>query len=1026
MRQTRDSRQEELGNNTVQPALEPGSRGLPIARGVDTINQFGYPRVSEEGRVRRNLVMTEGNSPQPGLWSFALPGIIQASTAAPELHALDNNGRADPNHKPFPRWQLPDGTKDVAPGTTGIIVAGTDLDEDRVIFHPDAAVGLRVNHLGTKRPAGESIVFGTDEFDQLDGDGGLSSAFYVVALPPQMGSRYVISLNAMSLEDKNLDGNMAFVFNKVGQYAGQLGERIVGMGVWNRNGPFAADPTNATELGRNNRQIPFRAIMLDYRTAKFGNPEQQTDAPAPLDFDDSRYAFDTVPVGWRVSGGHLGAGGGVVGGVHLQPPFFGKGRLFLNPNRRNTQFDVNGQPTQGYGVWEIEVEEHMIAPQTSGGSPQGQFGGGGAPSAGGGGGGGGGGRGGGGGPGGGGGGPGGRGGDKKGDPDPDNKEPRPKPRGDHDDLDDNRRKKKCRQQPGRDGPRIAGGGNRDEAPDIGPRPDGVSPSVWRRIQSLLERLAKAKRRGQPKRAARLAEALAKLKEKAQRQAKDAQERANKRARLKEYGHTNPGAQARIAARRAVAAEIARRRAACEPRMGVKERQDLRRQAEEEARDAISGGSAGGGGGGGAAKKPGVGRPEDAPKGTASSKVDAGLLEKVKDSVKKELDRREAAEKREAEAKAGSSKAKRLKEIEDEYRRRRKAIDDAKTAEELRGALAKQTEEAARRKANQSTDGPITGARAERDSHARRSAPAGSILPAMMLDKLMLPALDFYAVTDKHRRENTLAAADSRTIQEYIEQGKAPASICITPMAGIAIEPRQIKNIAVVSSFVFHGPDVDPASEDASNVTAGVVLRPESPLYIGARPVEGQDADNYGPAVDGWRLKRGTNSVDASDALEVECLDDTGAHDDAKTVEFKNTVYAPNGQVYPEGPHWKKATVSYTDINDPGTLLDYDVAVVPAGYEIIAFIAKATLEWDGMASLTVQVGKSGGGADDFVEELELIGTPLPLSRYAPLAAPVLDLEATTGIVARFTASDSMDGLISGELEVWYKIQKVVAQ
>src|SRR5690606_36235878 len=262
MRQTRDSRQEELGNNTVQPALEPGSRGLPIARGVDTINQFGYPRVSEEGRVRRNLVMTEGNSPQPGLWSFALPGIIQGSTAAPELHALDNNGRADPNHKPFPRWQLPDGTKDVAPGTTGIIVAGTDLDEDRVIFHPDAAVGLRVNHLGTKRPAGESIVFGTDEFDQLDGDGGLSSAFYVVALPPQMGRRYVISLNAMSLEDKNLDGNMAFVFNKVGQYAGQLGERIVGMGVWNRNGPFAADPTNATELGRNNRQIPFRAIML--------------------------------------------------------------------------------------------------------------------------------------------------------------------------------------------------------------------------------------------------------------------------------------------------------------------------------------------------------------------------------------------------------------------------------------------------------------------------------------------------------------------------------------------------------------------------------------------------------------------------------------------------------------------------------------------------------------------------------------------------------------------------------------------
>lgn len=363
MRNQRDNRIEELSHNTVKPANPPGNRGLPVAREAEDVDQFGYMKVAEEGKVRRNLVSYEGQTPRPGGWSFAMPGIIEGTPASPTLHALDNFARANTNGKPFPRWQLPDGTKDVNPGTTGVIVAGIDLDEDRVIFHPDTNLGLRTNHLGPNRPQGESVVYGTDELGVIDRNGGLSTAFYPVELPPQFGGGVIISLNAMSLEDKNLDSNMAWMFNKVHRYVAQLGERIIGMGVWNRNGPFAADPTNATELGRNARQIPFRAMMLDYRTAKFGNPEQNLDAPAPICFDDSRYAHDSQPAGWRLSGGGMGTGGadGTVGGVTLRAPFFGKGCLFLNPNAPNLQFDADGIPGQGLGVWEIEVEERSVS-----------------------------------------------------------------------------------------------------------------------------------------------------------------------------------------------------------------------------------------------------------------------------------------------------------------------------------------------------------------------------------------------------------------------------------------------------------------------------------------------------------------------------------------------------------------------------------------------------------------------------------------------------------------------------------------
>jgi len=267
-------------------------RGVVIT-GTDANNK---PIFSKIPYILRSMVYVDPdtNVSDHGTFSMALPVIVEKDGNILFLRVLQQAETPDPKLLRIEDWELPEGGQDgVASGQGGVLVVGTEIDENKKIFIPGGKFQIVSDHRGSDPTTGSTIVSDLTVDDEIGLQALLAKAFWVVNTPTRVDAktRNVIALNSYSAGARSgrhveHQGGAIVLYNSnIRSAVGGDTPKVVSWSAWTDDGPYfeGEGARDAHLKGIDAEGVPHLPLMYRKERTKFGPGPLRTPS-APFDF----------------------------------------------------------------------------------------------------------------------------------------------------------------------------------------------------------------------------------------------------------------------------------------------------------------------------------------------------------------------------------------------------------------------------------------------------------------------------------------------------------------------------------------------------------------------------------------------------------------------------------------------------------------------------------------------------------------------------------------------------------------------
>ena len=268
-------------------------RGLH--RGVKVIgtNDKNQKVFSDIPYILRAMVTVDPDTTQAkhGSFSMAFPAVVVEEGNTLFLRVLNKGGEPEKKLGKIADWELPEGGQDgIADGDSGVLVVGTEIDEEKKIFVPGRSA-LVADHRGLNATLGSSIVrdLGPSQLKAL-----LAKSMWIAQTPTRVDAerRNAITWNALSMGARSgkaveHQGGAVTLYNtNIQSFSGEI-PRVISWAAELDDGPFFAGEghKDAHIKGVDAEGMPHLPLMFKTDRTKFG-PGPGKYPAAPFDFLD--------------------------------------------------------------------------------------------------------------------------------------------------------------------------------------------------------------------------------------------------------------------------------------------------------------------------------------------------------------------------------------------------------------------------------------------------------------------------------------------------------------------------------------------------------------------------------------------------------------------------------------------------------------------------------------------------------------------------------------------------------------------
>lgn len=267
-------------------------RGV-VVTGTDSQNRPTYSKIPY---LLRSMVYVDPdtNVSDHGSFSMALPCIVEKEGNTLFLRVLQQADTPDPKLLKIEDWELPEGGKEgVASGQGGVLIVGTEIDENKKIFVPGGKFQIIADHRGSDPTTGSTIVSDLTPDDEIGLQALLAKAFWVVNTPTRVDAevRNVIALNSYSAGARSgrhveHQGGAIVLYNSnIRSAVGGDTPKVIAWSAWKDDGPYfdGEGARDAHLKGIDAEGNPHLPLMFRKERTKFGPGPLRTPS-APFDF----------------------------------------------------------------------------------------------------------------------------------------------------------------------------------------------------------------------------------------------------------------------------------------------------------------------------------------------------------------------------------------------------------------------------------------------------------------------------------------------------------------------------------------------------------------------------------------------------------------------------------------------------------------------------------------------------------------------------------------------------------------------
>jgi microcystin-dependent protein len=279
-----------LGDTETELGVE--HRGLHRGLKVKGTGENNLPVFEDVPYILQSWVTVDPDTDNSkhGAFSLALPAKVSEDGV---ISVLNSGGTVDPRFKGITDWELPEGGTNISKGSFGVLVVGTNADEESKIFVPSGEE-LTADHRGPEATKGSSTVRDLDSAGNTGLKSNLAKALWVVGTPTEVDSdrRPVLAANHFSMGVRNgsiveHQGGAIVLYNSNIRTSSGTLPKAVAWSAWLDDGPFyeGLGLRDAHLKGVDAEGNPHLPLMFHKERTKFG-PGPSNNPSAPLQFED--------------------------------------------------------------------------------------------------------------------------------------------------------------------------------------------------------------------------------------------------------------------------------------------------------------------------------------------------------------------------------------------------------------------------------------------------------------------------------------------------------------------------------------------------------------------------------------------------------------------------------------------------------------------------------------------------------------------------------------------------------------------